>query len=172
MQQFGRAQTGGTEQKAEGSANSFREQIIALLPRLSAFAHCLTGKCGATRRSYSGDLCARFSAQGSVASRHAFGPLDVSHRAETFGSIRSVQRSLVVSPWTWRWPTIWWAAMGVQSQRGGSCSLAAEILRLPVGTVMSRLARGRLALYDATDGPNTCTATSTLRQRAVAEVAD
>ena len=42
MPQFELAQA-GTEQKAEDSADKFREQIIALLPGLSAFAYCLTG---------------------------------------------------------------------------------------------------------------------------------
>ena len=35
-----------------------------------------------------------------------------------------------------------------------SYAQAAEVLRIPVGTVMSRLARGRLALRRLVDGPN------------------
>jgi RNA polymerase sigma-70 factor, ECF subfamily len=42
---------------------------------------------------------------------------------------------------------------------GLTYSKAAEILNLPVGTVMSRLARGRLALYDAVDAAATSKAT-------------
>jgi RNA polymerase sigma-70 factor (ECF subfamily) len=42
MRQFELANI-GTEQKAEDGADRFRDQIIALMPRLSAFALCLTG---------------------------------------------------------------------------------------------------------------------------------
>src|SRR5215467_4323857 len=33
----------GTKPKTEGSAEDFWQEVIALMPRLSAFAHCLTG---------------------------------------------------------------------------------------------------------------------------------
>src|SRR5215467_3119271 len=42
MPQFERAQA-GTKLKTQGGVEDFRQKVIALLPRLSAFAHCLTG---------------------------------------------------------------------------------------------------------------------------------
>ena len=33
----------GTERKAKARADGFREQIVTILPGLSAFAYCLTG---------------------------------------------------------------------------------------------------------------------------------
>ena len=78
MPQYELAQA-GTEQKTEGGADCFREQIIALLPRLSVFAYCLTGNAE-QRDDLVQETCTRFSVQGSVATGHAFEQLDVSQQ--------------------------------------------------------------------------------------------
>jgi RNA polymerase sigma-70 factor (ECF subfamily) len=56
------------EQKAEDSADTFREQIISLLPRLSAVAHCLTGNAG-QRDDLVLETCAR-----TLAHKHQWQP--------------------------------------------------------------------------------------------------
>jgi RNA polymerase sigma-70 factor (ECF subfamily) len=181
MPQFELAQTGGTDQKAEGSADSFREQIIALLPRLSAFAHCLTGN--AEQRD---DLIQKTCAC-ALAPKDEWQPgthLDCwmfriaqniwfdQNRAEKFRGepvdtemadylvgndgrlvLADLLRALDQLSPEHR------ALIALVSVCDLTYAEAAEILSLPVGTVMSRLARGRLALYDAIDGPNACTAT-------------
>jgi DNA-directed RNA polymerase specialized sigma24 family protein len=66
MEHFGR----GSEEclKAEDGADSFREQIISLLPRLSALAHCLTGNAG-QRDDLVLETCAR-----TLAHKHQWQP--------------------------------------------------------------------------------------------------
>ena len=56
------------EEKAEDSADTFREQIISLLPRLSTLAHCLTGNAG-QRDDLVLETCAR-----TLAHKHQWQP--------------------------------------------------------------------------------------------------
>jgi RNA polymerase sigma-70 factor, ECF subfamily len=176
MPQYELAQA-GTERKAEGSAGYFREQIIALLPRLSVFAHCLTGN--ADQRD---DLVQETCAQ-ALARKDQWQP--GTH-------LNSWMLRIAQNLWfdrmrgkkSWSEPveikvadvlagSDGWAVeegelaladllkaldhlspehrvlIALVCVDGLTYTEAADILSLPVGTVMSRLARGRLALHDA-----------------------
>ena len=174
MPQFELAQA-GTEQRSEGSADNFREQIIALLPRLSAFAHCLSGNAEQADDLVQ-EACARALAEkdqwrpGTHLSSWMFRiaqnlwfdrqrvkkfrsePLDievVDHLVGCDGSAAAESRRLDMLRALGQLSPERRVLIAIVSVCGFSYTEAAEILRLPVGTVMRRLARGRLALYDA-----------------------
>ena len=175
MQQFAPARV-GTDQKGEGSAEVFREQIIALVPRLSAFALCLTGN------SEQHDDLMQKTCERALACKDYWQPgahLDTwmfriaynlwfdRKRAKRFRSeprdieipmgsdARAVTEvGLVLGDLLTALDQLapeHRAMIALVSACGLTYTEAAEILSLPVGTVMHRLARARLALYDAVD---------------------
>jgi RNA polymerase sigma-70 factor, ECF subfamily len=183
MQQFEPARV-GTEQKRKSGAEVFREEIIALLPRLSAFALCLTGS-SEQHDDLVQETCARTLAhedQWRPGAHLDIWMLRIAHnlwfdrkRAKGFWSepidldypvgsdARAVMGNRLIL-------TDMLTALGQLSPEhravialvcvdGLTYTKAAEILSLPVGTVMSRLARGRLALYDSVDAAATSKAT-------------
>jgi RNA polymerase sigma-70 factor (ECF subfamily) len=176
MPQFELAQA-GTEQRAEDSADKFREQIIALLPGLSAFAYCLTGNAEQPDDLVE-ETCARALADkdqwqpGTNLGNWVFGIAQnlwfnrqraKKFRSEPMGSevadhlvgsggravtenrlalddlLRALSR---ISPQHR-------VLIALVSACGLTYTEAAEIVNLPVKTVIRRLARGRLALLDA-----------------------
>jgi RNA polymerase sigma-70 factor (ECF subfamily) len=186
MPQFELAQTGRTDQKAGGSAAGFAEQIIALLPRLSAFAHCLTGNAE-QRDDLIHETCTHALAHRDqwqpgthlecwmfrIAQNLWFDqhradefrgePVDLEMADDPVGSDGrpAAERRLVLADLLRALDQIspeHRALIALVSVCGLTYAEAAEILSLPVGTVMSRLAHGRLALYDAIDGQNACMA--------------
>ena len=163
-----------TEQTGNGGRGSFWEQLIALLPRLSVFALCLTGNSG-QRDDLVRETCAR-----ALAHKEQWQPgahLDawmfrIAHnlwfdrmRAKGFRSeprdidypVGSDARAITASGLVLgdlltaldRLSPEHRVMIALVCVDGLTYSKAAEILSLPVGTVMSRLAHGRLALYDA-----------------------
>ena len=181
MQQFESAQV-GTDQKGEGSAEEFRDQIIALLSRLSAFAHCLTGNAE-QRDELVQATCARavahedqwqlgthlhswmfctahnlwFDQKRSKSVRNE--PLDIDRPVGSdavWGSRLVLAYLLAALDQLSLEHRVMIALVCVD---GLSYTEAAEILGLPVGTVMSGLARGRLALHDAVNAAATSKAT-------------
>jgi RNA polymerase sigma-70 factor, ECF subfamily len=183
MQQFETARV-GTEKRGEGSAEAFREQMIALLPRLSAFALCLTGN-SEQHDDLVQETCARVLAHEDRWRRGAH--LDTwmlrialrlwfdRKRAQGFASepmridypVGSDARAVMGSRLDLtdlltaldQLSSEHRAMIALACVDGLTYSKAAEILNLPVGRVMSRLARGRLALYDAVDAAATSKAT-------------
>jgi RNA polymerase sigma-70 factor, ECF subfamily len=174
----------GIEQKRDGSADGFREQMIALLPRLSVFALCLTGNLE-QRDDLVQETCAR-----ALACKDQWQPgahLDtwmfrIAHdlwfdrkRAKGFGSepmdidypvgsdARAVtESSLVLADLLTALDQLspeHRVMIALVCVNGLTYTEAAEILSLPVGTVMSGLARGRLALYDAVNAVTAAKAT-------------
>jgi RNA polymerase sigma-70 factor, ECF subfamily len=162
-----------TEQKGKGSAEGFREQIIALLPRLSAFALCLTGNSeqhgDLVQETYARALACKDQWQPGAhldawmlrialnlwfdrkrEKRFRSEPIDI---ASVGSDARSVTESRLVPA------DLLTALDKLAPEHRAIIALvcvddltytkAAEILCLPVGTVMSRLARARLALYEA-----------------------
>jgi len=187
MPQFELDQTQGTDQKAEGSADTFREQLIALLPRLSAFLHCLTGNAE-QRNDLMQETCAR-----ALTHKDQWQPgthLDCwifriardlwfdQNRAEEFRG-ESVDVKMPDYPVGGDGPAVTERGLvladllraldqpspehreliALVSVCGLTYAEAAEILSLPVGTVMSRLARARLALNDAINAATASKAT-------------
>jgi RNA polymerase sigma-70 factor, ECF subfamily len=184
MQQLEPARV-GTDQKGEGSAVVFRDQIIALLPRLSAFAHCLTGNAE-QRDELVQVTCARavahedqwqlgthlhsrmfrtaqnlwfdqkrakkFRGEPAEVADHMVGS-DGRAVMESRLALADLLRALDRLSPQHR------ALIALVCVCGLAYTEAAEIVSLPVGTVMSRLACARLALYDAIDGSNASTAT-------------
>jgi len=176
MPQYELAQA-GTEQKAKASEDSLREQIIAFLPRLSAFAHFLTGNA-----EQCDDLVQETCAY-ALAHKDQWQPgmrlhnwmFRVAHnlwseRVDSFSSEPvdvAVAESLASSDaWAVRESEIEFADLLTALDQlslehrtlialvcvgGLTYSEAAEIVSLPVATVMSKLARGRLALHGAVD---------------------
>jgi RNA polymerase sigma-70 factor, ECF subfamily len=179
MQQFEPARV-GTDHKGEGSAEVFREQIIALLPRLSAFALCLTGN-SEQHDDLVQETCARALAHEDQwqpgahldtwmfrialnlwfdrkrAKRFGGEPMDIDYPVGS--DARAVMGSrLVLADLLTALDQLapeHQAMIALVCVDGLAYTKAAEILSLPVGTVMSRLARARLALYD---GVNSATA--------------
>jgi RNA polymerase sigma-70 factor (ECF subfamily) len=163
-----------TEQKGKGSAERFLEQIIGLLPRLSAFALCLTGNSeqhdDLVQATYARALGRRDQWQPGAhldawmlrialnlwfdrkrAKRFRSEPIDIDYSAGS--DARAVTESRLV-------PADLLTALDKLAPEHRamialvcvddlSYTKAAEVLSLPVGTVMSRLARARLALYEA-----------------------
>jgi RNA polymerase sigma-70 factor, ECF subfamily len=176
MPQYEPAQL-GTEQKVENSSDGFSEQIIALLPRLLAFAYCLTGNAK-QRDHLVQETCARALAHQNQwepathldswmfriaknlwfdrkrAKKLRSGPVDIELPDFLVGSdgwavteSRHVLADLLkaldhLSPEDR-------VLIALVCVDGLSYTEAADILDLPLGTVMGRLVRGRLALYDA-----------------------
>jgi RNA polymerase sigma-70 factor (ECF subfamily) len=162
--------------QAEGNADDFREQMIAFLPRLSAFAHCLTRNAD-QRDDLVQETCVR-----ALAHRHQWRsgsrldswmfriaqnlwfdqkrgvklrgePVDIDSVGELVQSdgralmegrlaLEEVLRGLDQLSPEHR------VLIALVCVDGLTYTEAAEILGLPVGTVMSRLARARLALHD------------------------
>jgi RNA polymerase sigma-70 factor, ECF subfamily len=157
-----------TEQKGKGGRESFWEQLIALLPRLSVFALCLAGN------SEQRDDLVRESCARALALKERWQPgahLDtwmfrIAHnlwfdrmRAKGFrsesrdidypaGSDGGLVLGDLLTALDRLSPELR-VMIALVCVDGVTYSKAAEILNLPVGTVMSRLAHGRLALYDA-----------------------
>ena len=184
MPQFELAQTRGTDQKAEGSADTFREQLIALLPRLSAFALCLTGN-GEQRDDLVQETCARALAHKDqwqpgthlnswifrIAQNLWFDRRRAKFRSEPVDivDVDIVDIEGVDFPVSGDWSAVTESSLvladllkaldqlspehrtliALVCVDGRTYTEAADILSLPVGTVMSRLARSRLALHDA-----------------------
>jgi RNA polymerase sigma-70 factor (ECF subfamily) len=176
--------------QADGSADGFREEMIAFLPRLSRFAYSLTGNMD-QRDDLVQETCARALA----------------HRDQWQPGTR-------LDSWMFRIAqNIWFDRKRAEKSRGGSVDIhavddlvgcdgravtqsrldlaevlrgldrlspqhrvlialvcvegltyreAADVLDIPVGTVMSRLSRARLALHDAVYGGSASKATTTL----------
>jgi RNA polymerase sigma-70 factor (ECF subfamily) len=167
----------GVEQQGEVSADRFREQIIALLPRLSAFAFCLTGNAE-QRDDLLQETCARALAgkdqwqpgtrlnswifriaqslwfDRKLAKKFRSEPADIEVADFLAGSDGwDVAESELALPDLLKAldhllpeHRVLIALVCVD---GLTYTEAADILSLPVGIVMSRLARGRLALHDA-----------------------
>jgi RNA polymerase sigma-70 factor, ECF subfamily len=173
-----------TEQKGKGSAEGFREQIIALLPRLSAFALCLTGNSeqhgDLVQETYARALACKDQWQPGAhldawmlrialnlwfdrkrAKRFGGEPMDIDYPVGS--DARAVMGSrLVLADLLTALDQLapeYRAMIALVCVDGLTYTKAAEILSLPVGTVMSRLARGRLALYDSVDAAATSKAT-------------
>ena len=187
MPQFELAQTGETDLKAEGSADSFREQMIALLPRLSAFAHCLTGNAE-QRDDLMQETCERALAHKDQwqpgthldcwifriaqdlwfdqnrAEKFRDKPVEMEMADDPVGSDgrAATERRLVLADLLRALDQLspeHRALIALVSVCGLTYAKAAEILSLPVGTVMSRLARARLALNDAINAATASKAT-------------
>ena len=157
--------------------DSFREQMIAYLPRLSAFALSLTGNVD-QRDDLVQETCLRALAHrdkwrpgtrldswmfriaqnlwldGKRAERYRGKPIDidiVGDLADSDGrtiiesrlALAEVLRGLDQLSPEHR------VLIGLVCVDGMTYKEAAEILEVPLGTVMSRLARARLALHDA-----------------------
>jgi RNA polymerase sigma-70 factor, ECF subfamily len=173
MQQFEPARA-GTDQKGEGSAEAFREQIIALLPRLSAFALCLTGS-SEQHDDLVQETCARALTRKDKWQPGAHLDTWMLRIALNLWFDRKRAKGIGIEPMDIDYP-VGSDARAVMGSRlvladlltaldqlspehravialvcvdGLTYTKAAETLSLPLGTVMSRLARGRLALYNA-----------------------
>jgi RNA polymerase sigma-70 factor, ECF subfamily len=164
------------KRQAEGNADDFREQMIAFLPRLSAFAHCLTRNAD-QRDDLVQETCVRalahrdqwrpgtrldswmfriaqnlwFDRKRAVKLRGE--PVDIDSVGELVQSdgralmegrlaLAEVLRGLDQLSPEHR------VLIALVCVDGLTYIEAAEILGLPIGTVMSRLARARLALHD------------------------
>jgi RNA polymerase sigma-70 factor, ECF subfamily len=167
----------GTDQRGEGSAEVFREQIIALLPRLSAFALCLTGN-SEQHDDLVQETCARaladkdqwqpgrhlgrrvlriaqnlwFDRQRAKKFRSAPAEIEVADHLVGGDGPTAMENRLVLADLLRALDQLspeHRALIALVSVCGLTYAEAAEILSLPVGTVMRRLARGRLALHDA-----------------------
>jgi len=176
MSQFELAQP-GIERKAQDSADKFRVKIIALLPRLSVFAHCLTGNTEQTDNLVQ-ETCVRALAdkhQRQSGTNLTYWVFRIAHnvwfdrqRAKMFRSesvdievadhlagsdVRPVTQSKIVLADLLRalnqLSPEHRVLIALVSVCGFNYTEAAKILSLPVRKVMSRLARGRLVLHDA-----------------------
>jgi RNA polymerase sigma-70 factor, ECF subfamily len=164
--------------KSPPNADDFREQMIALLPRLSVFALCLMGNL-----EQSDDLvqetCARalackdqwqpgarldawmFRVAHSLwfdrkrGKRARSEPFDIDHPvgSDVVRGSRLVLADLLAA--LEQLSLEHRAMIALVCVDGLSYNEAAEILNQPVGTVMNRLARGRLALNEAIDAAAT-----------------
>jgi len=172
------------QQKGKAGRDSFWGQLIALLPRLSVFALCLTGNWE-QRDDLVRETCARALAhkeQWRPGARLDTWMFRIAHnlwydriQAKRFrseprdsdypvgGDVRAVTASgLVLADLLTaldRLSPEHRAMIALVCVDGLSYSKAAEILSLPVGTVMSSLAYGRLALYDAVNAATASKAT-------------
>jgi len=157
--------------------DSFREQMIAFLPRLSAFALSLTGNAD-QRDDLVQETCSRALARRDKwqpgtrldswmfriaqnlwldrkrAERYRGEPVDIAmvgdltdcdgrRITESRLALAEVLRGLDQLSPEHR------VLIGLVCVDGMTYKQASEILELPVGTVMSRLARARIALHDA-----------------------
>ena len=168
--------------KSPPNADGFREQMIALLPRLSVFALCLTGNLE-QRDDLVQETCERALAckdqwqpgarldtwmfriahnlwfDRKRSKRVRSEPLEIDHPVGSdavWGSGLVLADLLAALDQLSLEHRVMIALVCVDGLR---YTEAAEILSLPVGTVMTRLARGRLALYDAVIAAATSKAT-------------
>ncbi len=157
--------------------DSFREQMIAFLPRLSAFALSLTGNVD-QRDDLMQETCARALAHkdqwqpgtrldswmfriaqnlwldGKRAQRFRGEPVDidmVSDLTDSDGRMVTESRLALteVLAGLAQLSPEHRVLIGLVCVDGMTYKEASEVLDLPMGTVMSRLARARLALHDA-----------------------
>jgi RNA polymerase sigma-70 factor, ECF subfamily len=172
----------GIGQERESSADGFREQMIALLPRLSVFALCLTGNLeqrdDLVQETYARALACKDQWQPGArldtwmfriahnlwfdrkrSKRVRSEPLDIDHPvgSDALWGSRLVLADLLAA--LDQLSLEHRAMIALVCVDGLSYTEAAEILSLPVGTVMSRLARGRLALHDAVNAVTASKAT-------------
>lgn len=179
--------------RAECITDDFGEQIIAFLPRLSRFAYSLTGKAD-QRDDLVQETCARALAhrdQWQAGTRLDSWMFRIAQnlwfdrkRAEKFrgesvdiesvenlvGSDgRSVMESRLALAEVLRGldqlSPEYRVLIALVCVDGLTYQQAADVLGLPVGTVMSRLARARLALHDAIRRASTFKASRTLETR-------
>jgi RNA polymerase sigma-70 factor, ECF subfamily len=163
--------------QAEDIMDEFREQMIAFLPRLSGFAYSLTGNTH-QRDDLVQETCARALSHKDQwqpgtrldswmfriaqnlwfdrkrAKKNRGEPVDIEMADNLVGSdgravtesrlaLAEVLRALDQLSPEHR------AVIALVCVEGLTYGQAADVLDLPVGTVMSRLARARLALHDA-----------------------
>jgi RNA polymerase sigma-70 factor (ECF subfamily) len=179
--------------KPQGVSDSFREQMIAFLPRLSRFAHSLTGNPD-QRDDLVQETCVR-----ALAHRDQWQPgtrldswmfriaqnlwfdrkragksrgeaVDIEAVENLAGSDgRRVMQSrfalIEVLRGLDRLSPEHRVLIALVCVDGLTYQEAADVLELPVGTVMSRLARARLALHDAINRAPASKATTTLERR-------
>jgi len=167
----------GTEQKVKGSEDGFCERTIALLPRLSAVAYCLTGNAKLRDRLVQ-DTCTRALAHqnqwepgthlDSWMFRIALNLWFDEKRAMKLGSANLDLEVPDFPVGSGEWAVterkqgltdLLMALAHLSPEHrvlialvcvgGLTYTQAADILDLPLGTVMGRLAHGRLVLYDA-----------------------
>jgi RNA polymerase sigma-70 factor (ECF subfamily) len=164
--------------KSPPNADGFREQMIALLPRLSVFALCLTGNL-----QQSDDLvqeaCAHalackdqwqpgahldawmfrvahslwFDRKRAKTARSEPSHIDPPVESDVVRGSRLVLADLLAA--LEQLSLEHRAIIALVCVDGLTYTEAAEILNQPVGTVMNILARGRLALFDAIDAAAT-----------------
>jgi RNA polymerase sigma-70 factor (ECF subfamily) len=181
----------------EAVGDDFRERMIAFLPRLSGFAYALTGNAD-QRDDLVQETCARALANKDKwqpgtrldswmfriaqnlwldrkrADRFRGDPVDVDAVDSLVGSdgravvenrleLAAVLRGLEQLSPEHR------VLIALVCVDGLTYQEAAEVLKVPVGTVMSRLARARLAIHDAINGAP-AKATATMETRRVRSV--
>ena len=173
--------------------DSFREEMVAFLPRLLAFALSLTGNAD-QRDDLVQETCAR-----ALAHRDKFEPgtrldswmfriaqnlwFDRKRAKKSRGELVDIESASNLSNSDGR--TVAESKLALAEVLRGLDRLspehrvlialvcvdgltykeASEVLDLPVGTVMSRLARARLALHEAINGTVASKATTTLETR-------
>jgi RNA polymerase sigma-70 factor (ECF subfamily) len=183
--------------QGEADGDDFRERMIAFLPRLAGFAYALTGNAD-QRDDLVQETCARALANRDKwqpgtrldswmfriaqnlwldrkrADRFRGEPVDVEAVDTLVGSdgravvenrleLAAVLRGLEQLSPEHR------VLIALVCVDGLTYQEAAEVLKVPVGTVMSRLARARLAIHDAINGAPT-KATTTMETRRVRSV--
>ena len=166
--------------QGEADGDDFRERMIAFLPRLAGFAYALTGNAD-QRDDLVQETCARALANRDKwqpgtrldswmfriaqnlwldrkrADRFRGEPVDVDAVDTLVGSdgravvenrleLAAVLRGLEQLSPEHR------VLIALVCVDGLTYQEAAEVLKIPVGTVMSRLARARLAIHDAING--------------------
>jgi RNA polymerase sigma-70 factor, ECF subfamily len=181
----------------EAGGDDFRERMIAFLPRLSGFAYALTGNAD-QRDDLVQETCARALANRDKwqpgtrldswmfriaqnlwldrkrADRFRGEPVDVDAVDTLVGSdgravmenrleLAAVLRGLDQLSPEHR------VLIALVCVDGLTYQEAADVLKVPVGTVMSRLARARLAIHDAINGAPV-KATTTMETRRVRSV--
>lgn len=173
--------------QAQGTTDDFQEQMIALLPRLSGFAHSLTGNAD-QRDDLVQETCAR-----ALASRDKWQPgtrldswmfriaqnlwIDRKRAEKSRGEPADIDSVEGLAACDGRVVTEGRLALAevlrgldrLSSEHrvlialvcvdGLTYQEASDVLRIPIGTVMSRLARARLALHDAIYGASKATTT-------------
>ena len=183
--------------QGEAVGDDFREKMIAFLPRLSGFAYALTGNAD-QRDDLVQETCARALANRDKwqpgtrldswmfriaqnlwldrkrADRFRGEPVDVDAVDTLVGSdgravmenrleLAEVLRGLEQLSPEHR------VLIALVCVDGLTYQEAADVLKVPVGTVMSRLARARLAIHDAINGAP-AKATTTMETRRVRSV--
>ena len=181
----------------DGVGDDFRERMIAFLPRLSGFAYALTGNAD-QRDDLVQETCARALANRDKwqpgtrldswmfriaqnlwldrkrADKYRGESVDVDavdmlvgsdgravmeHRLELAAVLRGLEQLSAEHR----------VLIALVCVDGLTYQEAAEVLKVPVGTVMSRLARARLAIHDAINGAP-IKATRTMESRRVRSV--